>query len=477
MTEENKGYPGKEMASSWSEVHLTCPVCFDIFKDPVLLKCSHSICEACLQKFWKKLRSGDCPICRRSSTEFPPPNLALKNLCEDFLKNSIKKPASPSESLCSVHGERLKLFCVNDEELICAICQTSKKHEKHKLQPVQEAALKYKEEVEKALRPLEEKLKAFTEAKQESDREAELIKSQAQSTEMQIQKEFEELHQFLRDEEAARIAALREEEEQMCQTEKRIEKMTKKISSLSEAIRALEQEMKADNISFLQNYKSTKKRAQYKVSDPEVVSGGRIDVAKHLGNLKYRVWEKMQGIVQYTPVVLNPNTKSNNLTVSEDLTSLRYSGETELRSEDDDDDDDDDDDIFKSFGLGSEGFLSGTHYWDVEVGDNPAWVLGVAEKGEAKLGERWAIGHNDEEYKVMSSAGKTTKLKIKKEVKKVRVQLDWDKGRVSFSDPTNKTSLHTLKHKFTGRLFPVFGIGSDCVPLRICPLQVSVTVG
>ncbi|KAJ8377072.1 hypothetical protein SKAU_G00076520 [Synaphobranchus kaupii] len=475
MTEENKGYPGKEMASSSSEVHLTCPVCFDIFKDPVILKCSHSICEACLQKFWEKLRSGDCPICRRSSTEFPPPNLALKNLCEDFLKNRIKKPASPSESLCSVHGERLKLFCVNDEELICAICQISKKHEKHKLQPIQEAALKYKEDVEKALRPLQEKLKAFTEAKQKSDREAELIKSQAQSTQMQIQNEFEELHQFLRDEEAARIAALREEEEQMCQTEKRIEKMTKKISSLSEAIRALEQEMKADNISFLQNYKSTKKRAQYNVSDPEEVSGGRIDVAKHLGNLKYRVWEKMQGIVQYTPVVLNPNTKSDNLTVSEDLTSLRYSAETELRSEDDDDDDDDD--IFKSFGLGSEGFLSGTHYWDVEVGDNAAWVLGVAEKGEAKLRERWAIGHNDEEYKVMSSAGKTTKLKIKKEVKKVRVQLDWDKGRVSFSDPTNKTSLHTFKHKFTERLFPVFGIGSDCVTLRICPLQVSVTVG
>ncbi|KAJ8377073.1 hypothetical protein SKAU_G00076530 [Synaphobranchus kaupii] len=418
------------MASSWSEVHLTCPVCFDIFKDPVILKCSHSICEACLQKFWEKLRSGDCPICRRSSTEFPPPNLALKNLCEDFLKNRIKKPASPSASLCSLHGERLKLFCVNDEELICAICQTSKKHQKHKLQPIQEAALKYKEEVEKALRPLEEKLKAFTEAKQKNDREDELIKSQAQSTEMQIQKEFEELHQFLRDEEAARIAALREEKEQMSQ-----------------------------------------------VSDPEVVSGGRIDVAKHLGNLKYRVWEKMQGIAQYTPVVLNPNIKSDNLTVSEDLTSLRYSGETELRSEDDDDDDDDDDDIFKSFGLGSEGFLSGTHYWDVEVGDNPAWVLGVAEKGEAKLGERWAIGHNDDDYKVMSSAGKTTKLKIKKEVKKVRVQLDWDKGRVSFSDPTNNTSLHTLKHKFTERLFPVFGIGSDCVPLRICPLQVSVTVG
>ncbi|KAJ8377076.1 hypothetical protein SKAU_G00076560 [Synaphobranchus kaupii] len=319
------------MASSSSvlEEDLTCPVCFDIFKDPVVLKCSHSFCKACLHKCWEENKAGECPVCREKTTEDPTCNRALKNLCETFSKNIVTKPASPSESLCSLHGEKLKLFCLNDEQLICVICQTSEKHENHKQRPFQEAALKYKEEVEKALGPLQEKLKVFTEKKQESDREAEFIKSQAQSTEIQIQKEFEKLHHFLRDEEAARIAALREEEEQKSQRMKeRTEKMRKEISSLSEVIRALEQEMKADNISFLQNYKSTKKRAQYKVSDPEEVSGGRIDVDKHLGNLKYRVWEKMQGIVQYTPVVLDTNIKGDKLTVSDDLTSLRYSGES-----------------------------------------------------------------------------------------------------------------------------------------------------
>ncbi|KAJ8377077.1 hypothetical protein SKAU_G00076570 [Synaphobranchus kaupii] len=457
---------------------LTCPVCFDIFKDPVVLKCSHSFCKACLCKCWEENKAGECPVCRVKTTEDPTCNRALKNLCETFSKNTVTKPASTPESLCSVHGERLKLFCLKDQQLICLICQTSEKHENHKLRPVQEAALKYKEEVEKALGPLQEKLKAFTKEKQESDREAELIKNQATCTKIQIQDEFEKLHKFLQDEEAARIAALREEEEQMSQRMKeRAEKMTKEISSLSEAIRALEQEMKADDLSFLQNYKSTKRRAQYKVSDPEEVTGGRIDVAKHLGNLKYRVWEKMQGIAQYTPVILDPNIKLDNLIVSEDLTSLRYSGETELRSEDDEDDDDDDDDD-GIFAFGSEGFSSGKHCWDVEVGDNPAWSLGVAEKpSDEESGEMWAIINAHGEYAVISSAGKEIQLKIRRIVKKVRVQLDWDKGSLSFSDPTNNTSLHTVKHKFTGRLFPVFFVASDCVPLRICPLQVSVTVG
>ncbi|CAB1326815.1 unnamed protein product [Coregonus sp. 'balchen'] len=43
-----------------------------------------------------------------------------------------------------------------------------------------------------------------------------------------------------------------------------------------------------------------------------------IDVAKHLGNLQFRVWEKMQGIVKYTPVILDPRLVLSDLCGSSD---------------------------------------------------------------------------------------------------------------------------------------------------------------
>lgn len=80
-----------------------------------------------------------------------------------------------------------------------------------------------------------------------------LFQNQAQCTERQIKKEFEKLHQFLREEEAARIAALKEEEEQKSQTIKRkIEETNHEIARLQDIIRKTEQEMDIEDIALLQ---------------------------------------------------------------------------------------------------------------------------------------------------------------------------------------------------------------------------------
>ncbi|XP_061097818.1 E3 ubiquitin-protein ligase TRIM35-like [Conger conger] len=456
------------------EEELSCPVCSEIFRDPVVLSCSHSFCKVCLQQYWDQKGSLECPVCRRrSSKENPPINLSLRNICETFLKERSQRAKAGSEVLCSLHSEKLKVFCLEDQIPICVICQISKKHENHKMRPVQEAAEEYKEKLRTALAPLQEKLKAFNALKLICDQTAEHIKSQAQHTERQIRMEFEKLQQFLKDEEAARITALREEEEQRSRMMKeKIEKMTEEISSLSEQIRALEQELGAEDVSFLQSYKDTQNRAQCTLGDPETVSGVLVDVAKHLGNLKYRVWEKMLGTVQYTPVTLDPNTAHPELSLSEDLTSVRRSGERQQVP--------DNPERFDRWGclLGSEGFSSGRHCWDVEVGGE-FWRVGVVKESISRKGGvslsptagLWGIGLFSGKYRALTSP--PTVLTVQRDLQRVRVQLDWDRGEVSFSDPSDSTPLYTFKHSFTERLFPIFCTEGT---VRICPLEVSVSV-
>ncbi|KAJ8281418.1 hypothetical protein GJAV_G00067440 [Gymnothorax javanicus] len=461
--------------SSLLEKELSCPVCCEIFRDPVVLSCSHSFCKDCVQKYWEQKGSQECPVCRRRhSYEHLPPSLSLRNACEAFLKERSQRAKAGSEELCSLHSEKLKLFCVEDQIPICLVCQTSEKHENHNVQPVQEAAEESKEKLRTALAPLQEKLKTFNKVKLICDQTAEHIKSQAQRTERQIKMEFEKLQQFLRDEEAARITALREEEEQKSQMMKeKIEKMTEEISSLSEQIRAIEQELGAEDVSFLQNYKDTQKRAQCTLADPETVSGALIDVAKHLGNLKYRVWEKMLGTVEYTPVTLDPNTAGPHLLLSEDLTCVRCSDEEQQAP-----DNPERFDGWEWCMLGSEGFSSGRHSWDVEVGGSEVLVVGVAKESVCRKGRVdlcpaagvLSIALCTGLYFTLTSP--PLRLTVQRKLQRVRVQLDWDRGEVSFTDPTSNTPLCTFTHSFTDRLFPFFCV--DEGSLQICPLKVSV---
>ncbi|XP_049321668.1 E3 ubiquitin-protein ligase TRIM35-like [Astyanax mexicanus] len=457
---------------------LTCPVCFEIFRVPVVLNCSHSVCKECLQKFWESKGSRECPVCRRrSSNDHPPVNLALKNLCENFLQERSGRTSAGSETLCSLHGENLRIFCLDHQQPVCWVCQTSRNHTDHRFRPIDEAATDCKEELRTALNPLKEKLEIFKKCKLNWDQTADHIKTQARRTEKQIKEDFEKLHQFLRDEEAARITALREEEEQKSQMMKeKIEKMSREISALSDTIRGVEEEMGAEDVPFLQNYKTTVERTQCTLQDPESQSGALLNVEKHLSNLKFSVWKKMQEILQFTPVTLDLNSAHPNLIVSGDLISVRFSSD-KLQLPDNPERFDDNSYCV----VGSESFNSGIHCWDVEVGDGEFWDVGVMLKSAERKGgiySRRGVWYLwrcwDGTYGVCSSPQKSTVLSVSVKVRRVRVELDWNRGKLSFSDPLTNTHLHTITHTFTERLVPLFNTYSGS--LTISPVQISVSV-
>ncbi|KAM9335041.1 E3 ubiquitin-protein ligase TRIM35 [Symphorus nematophorus] len=467
---------------SLPEVDLSCPICCEIFRDPVVLKCSHSFCAPCLQQYWSPGRSRDCPLCRTLSQDDPVPSLTLKNLCEAYVGESeVQEETGAGElycdpgEMCPLHGEKLKLFCLLDKEPICVVCHTSRKHKQHDCCPVSEAVGDVKEKMKSDLSCLQEKRDAFDKMKKNYEDTVTYIQVQARFVERRTREEFEKLHSFLRAEEAARMEALKREEEQKNRAMmQKIEEISRDITSVSESIRALEEEIALEGISVLHKSKRTSPRANCSIEDPVMAPEALIDVAKYVGSLSFHVWEKMHKIVKYTPVTLDPNTAAPWLVLSDDLTSVCDSDEKQKLPDNPERYDPD------TAVLGREGFTSGRRAWDVSVGDNTAWVVGVAKASVQKKEKVSSVLKNGYLcvyfYHKMYFAGTSplTRLNLKRNPQKIRVQLDCDKGRVSFSDPYDNTHIYTFRHAITERVFPYFWVGCQQCPLTVEPLEVSV---
>lgn len=176
------------------------------------------------------------------------------------------------------------------------------------------------------------------------------------------------------------------------------------------------------------------------------------------------------------PVTLDPNTAAPWLVLSDDLTCVCDSNEKQNLPNNPERFDPD------TAVLGWQGLASGKHTWEVNVGDNAAWVVGVAKESVKRKEKVNSVLNNGYLcvyfYHKMYFAGTSplTRLSLKQSPQRIRVMLDCDKGRLSFYDPRTNTHIYTFKHPITEVVFPYLWVGSQTCPLTVEPVEVSLKV-
>ncbi|XP_054245360.1 E3 ubiquitin/ISG15 ligase TRIM25-like [Indicator indicator] len=76
------------------ENELSCPVCLDLYKDPVMLSCGHNFCKQCIQKVLDSQQQfpASCPMCKiQLGPDFElQKNFQLCSIVETFLATNSK---------------------------------------------------------------------------------------------------------------------------------------------------------------------------------------------------------------------------------------------------------------------------------------------------------------------------------------------------------------------------------------------------
>uniref|UniRef100_A0A8C3F5X7 Butyrophilin subfamily 1 member A1-like n=1 Tax=Chrysemys picta bellii TaxID=8478 RepID=A0A8C3F5X7_CHRPI len=170
-------------------------------------------------------------------------------------------------------------------------------------------------------------------------------------------------------------------------------------------------------------------------------------------------------------VTLDPDTAHPKLILSEDRKSVRCGDKWQ--------DLPNNPERFDSWAcvLGCEGFTSGRHCWEVEVGGGRCWGVGVARESVSRKGGIsrspeggiWAVARWRGQFQALTSP--VTPLPLSRAPNRIRVCLDCDRGQVTFIDAGDEAPIFTfLLGSVSGeRIRPWLWLWDTDTRLRLCP--------
>ncbi|KAJ7313822.1 hypothetical protein JRQ81_005551 [Phrynocephalus forsythii] len=126
--------------------------------------------------------------------------------------------------------------------------------------------------------------------------------------------------------------------------------------------------------------------------------------------------------------------------------------------------------------LGKDGFSSGNHYWEVDIGNSSDWDVGVARKSIKRKGNItlspkegfWVLGFTGRDY--FAKTDPWTRITVQRKPERIGVHLRFQENKVTFFNVTDFAILFEFKAcEFSEDIYPFFKNGDKGKTMHISP--------
>ncbi|XP_040203529.1 E3 ubiquitin-protein ligase TRIM41-like [Rana temporaria] len=443
------------MASSDLRAELDCPVCLNIYMDPVLLRCGHNFCRVCIDRvFDTQEGSGgySCPQCKEEFQNRPLPyrNILLQDitqrflsppdpeksgisctycihssvpavksclhceasLCGDHLRVHIKSPehvlcvptSTPENRKCPVHKKILEYYCTEDSAAICVFCIIFGEHRGHQVETLEETFIKKKKKLTYNLEKLITKREDTEERVRSLQEHLGSVQGKADGETERVTGLFRDFRRRLEDLEKKVLGEISRPAKRILRpVNDLIQKLESKMEDLSRRIHPLEelcammdpltvlQEPDTCHLCDTEDGDEKDKERHEKL----LHDGGDLDVDGVSHMISTGLSNIISGVIGGTFI-----KKAVDILLDEDTVHTNVTISYDKKSATNTGPYKPGpitEKRFKNYNqvLGSQSFSSGRHYWEVDLQRSNNWIIGMCYASIERSGVNSLVGRND----------------------------------------------------------------------------------